>query len=186
MSSNDRYRGNREYRDLTVRTHYKEPGRSPRVQTKHTGAYDMKFSQDSADFRKPYEDREFIDRSRARVNQAQQAANPYPYGYPAQQPQARPQQYAQPQQPRQPQYAQPQYAQPQYSRPQQPRPRSEVRTPAPNFSQAPAQPAEPENTYTPAPKISREKAMQIDMIFKVGMMVWGVAAIVVVVILLTR
>ena len=180
MSSNDRYRGNREYRDLTVRTHYREPGRSARVQTKHTGAYDMKFSQDSADFRKPYEDREFIDRSRARVNQAQQPQNPYVYGYPNQQPQQRPR--PQQQQPR----PQQQYAQPQYARPQQPRPRSEVRTPAPNFNQAPAQPAEPENTYTPAPKISREKAMQIDMIFKVGMMVWAVAAIVVVVVLLTR
>ena len=207
MSSNDRYRGNREYRDLTVQTHYKESGRSPRVQTRGSMS-DMKFSQNSVDARRPYEDQDLIYRTRyqaqpqqrqgqqVRAQQPRQgqvhAQQPYPNQAPqgdyyhaygdygsVQQPQraARPVQQPQPQAQ---QYQSQQYQSQQFQQVPQPQ---RVSRPAP---QKIKEPAEPQPVVDTSPKVSREQAMQIDMVFKICIMIWAAAALVTTIVLLTR
>ena len=176
MSSNDRYRGNREYRDLTVQTHYGKGNRNTRVQTKRPYDSEMKFSRDSADFRRPYEDQEFIARSRAQTQRGQVQGDPTRYY--AQRPQ-------QPQQYQQPQYQQ-QYQQP-VRRSAAPSQRPPVRAPqAPAQQGAPVHQKRPEPVVDTAPKVNREQALQIDMVFKIGIMLWGAAALVITIVLLTR
>ena len=204
MNSNDRYRGNREYRDLTVQTHYGKSGRTPRVQTRGSSMSDMKFGPNSADARRPYEDRDLIERGRAQQAQ-QQSAGVHAYGdydraaqaqrRAAMQQQGRPQQgqyvqrpQAQPyqQQPQQPQYQQPyqQAGQPQQPRTARPAP-AQVRmpNPQPHAEQPKSKPAPQIDT---SPKVSKEQALQIDMMFKIGIMVWAAVALVITIVLLTR
>ncbi|MCR5061129.1 MAG: hypothetical protein K6A80_08890 [Saccharofermentans sp.] len=167
MSSNDRYRGNREYRDLTVQTHYGKGNRNTRVQTKRPYDSEMKFSRDSADFRRPYEDQEFIARSRAQTQRGQVQGDPARY-------------YAQrPQQPQQYQQS--------VRRSAAPSQRSPVRAPqAPVQQGAPVHQKKTEPAVDTSPKVSREQALQIDMVFKIGIMLWGAAALVITIVLLTR
>ena len=177
MSSNDRYRGNREYRDLTVQTHYGKGNRNTRVQTKRPYDSDMKFSRDSADFRRPYEDQEFIARSRAQTQRGQVQGDPTRYY--AQRPQ-------QPQQPYQQQYQQPYQQQP-VRRTAAPSQKPPVRTPQPSADPVAQVPKKrPEPVIDTSPKVSREQALQIDMVFKIGIMLWGAAALVITIVLLTR
>ena len=201
MSSNDRYRGNREYRDLTVQTHYGKSGRQTRVQTKRPFDADMKFSQNSVDSRRPYEDREFIERSRASQAQQRQQSRPVqspnyqndPRQYYQPRPQQAPQQAPQQQMPRQQmpygQYQQPQYQpQPQYQQPQaQPQPK---RVDKPDeFDMRKFSSGSKGSTEVAAnmgPKVSKEQVMQIDMVFKICIMVWAAAALVTTIVLLTR
>ena len=205
MSSNDRYRGNREYRDLTVQTHYGKSGRSPRVQTKHPFDADMKFSQDSADFRRPYEDREFVDRSRANMagqqqrrqqpRQPQPQQQPLPYQVDSRQYYDRQIQRNQGQRPSQPQ---PQH----YQQPYQPQQASRQAAAAPAPAPAPRKAVKQDandmrrmksdyvvDNETIAlnmkPKVGKEQVLQIDMIFKICIMVWAAVALVTVIVLLT-
>lgn len=199
MSSNDRYRGNREYRDLKVQTHYGKSGRSPRVQTNRPFDSDMKFSQNSADFRRPYEDREFIDRSRA--NAAGQQRRP-------QQRQPQPQQQPLPYQVDPRQYYDRQIQKQNQGQGQQPyrqpQPQQHSRNPYQNGTPAPAPRKVAKNepgdmrrmksdyvvdegmvALNMKPKVGKEQVLQIDMIFKIGIMVWAAAALVTVIVLLT-
>ena len=190
MSSNDRYRGNREYRDLTVQTHYGKGNRNTRVQTKRPFDSEMKFSRDSADFRRPYEDQEFIARSRAQQAQRGQQAQGDPTRYYTQRPQQQPHPQQQYQQPYQQQYQQPhpqQYQQQPVRRSAAPSQKPPVRTPqAPTQQGVPVQQKRPEPVVDTSPKVSREQALQIDMVFKIGIMLWGAAALVITIVLLTR
>ncbi|SCW26338.1 hypothetical protein SAMN02910456_00041 [Ruminococcaceae bacterium YRB3002] len=215
MNPNDRYRGNREYRDLTVQTHYGKSSRTPRVQTRGSSMSDMKFGPNSADARRPMEDRDLIERGRTQQQQQQaQQAVPGVHAYgdydrgaqgqrrPVNQgQQPRPQQgYPQQSQP------QPQFVQRQPQPQQQPQPQGypqgyqqPVRTarPAPaqvrvpNPQAASAVPS-PEKREKQAPqvdtrqKVSNEQALQIDMMFKIGIMVWAAVALVITIVLLTR
>ena len=179
MSSNDRYRGNREYRDLTVQTHYKTPGRSTRVQTKGSSMNDLSFSQNSVDARRPYEDTAFIERSRQQQRARQPQKRPY-----AQQPQQQQQQSQQ--RDTVPPYARDSYPQRYYQKPQ-----PVHNTPSP-VKDKQASSKEAEKAAMAArieanskPKVSKEVALQIEMIFKIGIMVWGAAALVTVIVLLS-
>ena len=174
MSSNDRYRGNREYRDLTVQTHYKEPGRSPRVQTRGS-MNDMRFSNNSVDARRPIEDQDLIYRTRyqARPQQPQQAPNEGVRAYGD---------YGRSAQPQRPQVQQPQYQQPQPQRVARPAPQH-IKTPQ---AAAEKKPEAPKPVIDTSPKVSKDQALQIDMIFKIGIMVWAAAALVITIVLLTR
>lgn len=183
MSSNDRYRGNREYRDLTVQTHYKTPGRSARVQTKGSSMNDLSFSQNSVDARRPYEDTAFIERSRQqqRSGYSGQAhsrqtttpppytRDPYPQGY---------------QQPRSGSNNSNMYG---YNKPAQAK--NEVRpSPASDAdAKKKAEKAAKEAAIkaNSKPKVSKEVAMQIGMIFNIGIMLWCAAALVTIIVLLT-
>ena len=164
MSSNDRYRGNREYRDLTVQTHYKEPGRSARVQTRGS-MNDMKFSQNSVDARRPYEDKDLIYRTRY---QQKPSEGVHSYGRAVQS--APPRRVARPERPERPQRA----------------PSQRVSRPAPASVPESRTAAEPKVIVDTSPKVSKEQALQIDMIFKIGIMVWAAAALVTTIVLLTR
>lgn len=195
MSSNDRYRGNREYRDLTVQTHYGKSGRQTRVQTKRPFDADMKFSQNSVDSRRPYEDREFIERSRA--SQAQQR----PQQRPTQAPnyQNDPRQYYQPRQ-QAPQQQAPAQQMPygQYVQPQPYQPQQQYQQPQPKRVDKPEEydmrrlnrdsksKGNGEVAANMGPKVSKEQVMQIDMVFKICIMVWAAAALVTTIVLLTR
>lgn len=180
MSSNDRYRGNREYRDLTVQTHYKTPGRSTRVQTKGTTMNDLSFSQNSVDARRPYEDTAFIERSRQQQRARQPQKRPY-----AQQPQRAQQQHPQ-QHDSVPPYARDPYPQRYYQKPQ---PVSAAPAPVQDKSAASKEADKAAKAArieaNSKPKVSKEVALQIEMIFKIGIMVWGAAALVTVIVLLS-
>jgi len=180
MSSNERYRGNREYRDLTVQTHYKESGRPTRVQTRGS-LNDMKFSNNSVDARKPYEDTDLIYRTRYQAKPSEGVHSYGDYGKAVQA--APPRRVARPERPA-----------PQQYRNQGGNPQVQSR-PAPQYQQqqthvpeqsAPRKPAEPKEIIDTSPKVSKEQALQIDMMFKIGIMVWAAAALVTTIVLLTR
>ena len=177
MSSNDRYRGNREYRDLTVQTHYKPSGRPTRVQTK--GAFDseMKFSKNSADARRPYEDTAFIERSRQqqKAQQRQQPQNVRAYGDYGQQ-QRKPASQAPSRVPSGVPSRAPSQAPVKAFR-------SEAREPGVRTH---VKPDEATIQSHMGPKVSKEQVLQIDMVFKICIMVWAAVALVITVVLLTR
>jgi hypothetical protein len=169
----------------------------------------MKFSQNSADFRRPYEDREFVDRSRANVagqqqrrqqpRQPQQQQQPLPYQVDPRQYYDRQIQKNQGQRQAQPQQQYQQYQQP-YQQSYQPQQasRQAAAAPAPAPKKAAKQDANDmrrmKSDYVVdnetialnmKPKVGKEQVLQIDMIFKICIMVWAAVALVTVIVLLT-
>ena len=160
----------------------------------------LRFSQDSADARNPYEDTAFIERSRQqqRASQPRQQANgnyiqpghnakppytrdPYPQGYQTMGSQP----YRTDKAGQRNGAAQSRPNRPASGNPQIRKPAPSVGTGMNTGSKAQAASAEAAVKVPQGPKVSKEVALQIEMVFKIGIMIWAAAALVTVIVLLT-